>query len=135
MKEINELKMTEECLRRKMNEQCWITPDWLAIHFKNHFDPCPVNPTFDGLKAKWRSPAYVNPPYYNPLPWVQKAIEESKKGIRIVMLLRVDPTTKWYRLLIENKAKLAFFNTRISFKKPDGKSAGYGFYGNMLVFL
>lgn len=65
-----------------MSNDFWQTPEWLAVHFKNHFDPCPVNPPFDGLREKWKSPAYVNPPYSrgNIEIWVKKAIEEARGG-------------------------------------------------------
>jgi len=105
-----------------MNDD-WETPDWLMEHFDNHYDPCP---TFrqeglklkfvDGLKTDWESPAFVNPPYSKPLPWVKKAVKEAKKGISVVMLLRVDPSTKWYKLLMEHGCHVAFFNERVRFK-------------------
>ena len=109
----------------------WQTPDWLMEHFKNHFDPCPPNPTFNGLKIGWKNPAYVNPPYSNPLPWIKKAIEESKKGVNVIMLLRVDPSTNWYRLLIEEDVYIAFFNRRIKFKGSSGSPN----FASMLVFI
>ena len=37
---------------------------------------------------------WVNPPYNNPLPWVEKAAQEASKGIGIVMLLKLDTSTK-----------------------------------------
>ena len=114
-----------------MKKDDWQTPDWLMEHFKNHFDPCPVNPSFNGLKIRWKNPAYVNPPYSNPLAWVKKAIEESKRGINIVMLLRVDPSTKWYRLLVEEDVYIAFFNRRIKFKGSTGSPD----FASMLVFI
>jgi hypothetical protein len=80
-----------------MNDD-WKTPKWLMEFFKDYYDPCPVNPTFDGLKIDWKSPSFVNPPYSNVLEWVKKAIEESKKGVNVVLLLRVDTSTKFYRL-------------------------------------
>lgn len=83
------------------------------------FDPCPIywdretHP--DGLKIDWAEAivnisqdegfwicgAFVNPPYSNPLPWVKKAIAEYNKGITIVLLLKHDSSTQWYRLLHE----------------------------------
>lgn len=100
-------------------------------HFKNHFDPCPTNPTFDGLKIDWKNPTYVNPPYSNPERWVKKAIKESKKGVNVVMLLRVDPSTRWYRFLIEEDVYIAFFNRRIKFKDSKGSPN----FASMLVFI
>ena len=41
--------------------------------------------------------AFMNPPYSNPLPFVQKAWEDSKH-CKIVMVLKVDPTTKWWKI-------------------------------------
>jgi len=109
----------------------WETPDWLMVHFKNHFDPCPTNPTFDGLGIDWESPSYVNPPYSNAEKWVKKAIEESRKGVNVVMLLRVDPSTRWYRMLVEENVYIVFFNRRIKFKG----SVGSPNFSSMLVFI
>ena len=73
--------------------------------FDSWFDPCPLdeNPKFNGLEVSWGHRTYVNPPYSNPLPWVEKAIEESKKGKTIIMLLNVDTSTKWFAKLNEAK--------------------------------
>ena len=109
----------------------WETPKWLMEHFKEHYDPCPSEPNFDGLKVSWGTPSFVNPPYSNPLPWVKKAIEETKKGVAVIMLLRVDPSTQWYRLLVEAGAHFCYFNERLKFNDVKGSSN----FASMLVFL
>ncbi|HEY4680413.1 MAG TPA: DNA N-6-adenine-methyltransferase [Nitrosarchaeum sp.] len=118
-----------------MTNDNWETPDWLIEHFKGNFDPCPnlylPNSSTDGLLMDWSNPTYVNPPYSNPLPWVEKAIEQSKRGVKVCMLLRCDPSTKWYRLLIEHGAKIAFFNPRFKFKNAIGSPN----FAVMLAFL
>lgn len=94
----------------------WGTPDWLMKIFENYFDPCPLNSQINGLDIEWKEKTYINPPYSNPLPWVIKAIEESRKGKTIVMLLKVDTSTKWFSLLIENRAHIFWLNGRLKFK-------------------
>jgi len=103
-------------MKTKESDQC-PTPDWIMNMFKDFFDPCPLNPnpTIDGLAIDWKDKTYVNPPYSNPLPWVEKAIKENKKGKYIVMLLRMDCSTKSFRLLMEAKARIMFINCRIKF--------------------
>lgn len=93
------------------------TPNWLLQIFGDWFDPCPYNKYFevDGLKIDWEDKTYVNPPYSNPLPWIIKAIEENKKGKQIALLLKLDCSTKWFRLLIENNAHILFINERVKF--------------------
>jgi hypothetical protein len=108
----------------------WETPLWLKKHFKNHFDPCPINPQFDGLNVGWVSPSFVNPPYSEPLKWIKKAIEEQKKGVDVVLLLRVDTSTEWYKLLVEADCHIAFFNERLHFS--EGKAPPFC---SMLVYL
>ena len=85
--------------------------------FNDWFDPCPLNnnPKVDGLKIDWKDKTYVNPPYSKPLPWVLKAIEENKKGKLIVMLLRMDTSTKWFKELQENNAVFLWVNGRLRF--------------------
>jgi succinyl-CoA synthetase alpha subunit len=38
------------------------------------------NPIINGLDVEWENKTYCNPPYSKPLPWINKAIEENKKG-------------------------------------------------------
>ena len=101
------------------NTDNYSTPDWLLEIFKDWFDPCRLNNgelrDFDGLGSDWQDRTYVNPPYSSPIKWVEKAIEESKKGKTIVMLLRVDTSTKWFAKLIEAKAKILWMNGRLKF--------------------
>jgi|26BtaG_2_1085354.scaffolds.fasta_scaffold03248_9 hypothetical protein len=85
------------------------TDKWLMNIFEGWFDPCPINPSFDGLKIEWQKKTFVNPPYSNPLPWVEKAIEENKKGNVVVLLLKLDTSTKWFAKLFEANARLLWF--------------------------
>lgn len=99
----------------------WATPNWLMNVFENWYDPCPLNdePKFNGLNVEWENKTFVNPPYSNPLPWVEKAIEESRKGKTIVMLLNVDTSTKWFAKLNEAKAHFIWFSERLKFSEKD----------------
>ena len=98
----------------------WGSPSWLMEIFEDWYDPCPLEDQhYKGLEFPWKDKTYVNPPYSNPLPWVEKAIAESKLGKTIVMLLKVDTSTKWFQRLVEAKAKIFWLNGRIKFRKYD----------------
>ena len=93
----------------------WTTPEWLIDLFKGYYDPCPLNPIEDGLNTNWKDYTYVNPPYSEPLKWVLKAIKENKKGKTIVLLLKLDSSTRWYRELINANAHILLFNERLHY--------------------
>ena len=114
-----------------MTNDNYKTPNWIKQMFFNWYDPCPLVsiPETDGLKIEWGDKTYVNPPYSNPLPWVEKAIEESKKGNMIAMLLRVDTSTKWFAKLVEADAHILWFSKRLKFTD---KAANFP---SMLVIL
>ena len=62
------------------------TPDWLkkkiVERFGEYFDPCPINPQFDGLSISWPRDqvCYVNPPYSRGKlsKWVKKCHSERR---------------------------------------------------------
>lgn len=114
-----------------MNDN-YATDNKIMQLFNDWFDPCPLNPNYkiDGLTIKWKDKTYVNPPYSKPLPWVLKAIEENKKGKLIVMLLRMDTSTKWFKELQEAGATFLWVNGRLKFNT--GKPANFP---SMLVIL
>jgi hypothetical protein len=103
------------------------TDTWIKILFDGWFDPCSLSNgelrTFDGLGSSWKNKTFVNPPYSNPLPWVEQAILESKKGKTIVLLLKVNTSTKWFSLLQNNHAKFLWVNERLNYST--GKPAPF----------
>lgn len=108
------------------------TDDQIMQLFYDWFDPCPYDPEWqiDGLNRDWKDKTFVNPPYSKPLDWVTKAIEEANKGKRIVMLLRMDTSTKWFKMLQESGAMFLWVNGRL--KHKTGKPANFP---SMLVIM
>jgi len=108
-----------ENLYQKGNDEC-ATPDWILKGlFRGWYDPCPLSQGLverDGLHSEWVGDRiFLNPPYSNPLPWVEKAIAESKKGKTVVLLLKHDSSTKWYAKLHEEGAHFLPITGRLSF--------------------
>lgn len=91
--------MTESRLRRSMfgsNDQYAQTPENVLQQLQDLFnngnemwDPCPVEPQHDALQIEWQTDcAYLNPPYSNIKPFLEKAVEQCKKNnMRIVGLI------------------------------------------------
>lgn len=110
------------------------TPEWLSRFFEDWGDPCPLRSTnMNGLLREWEDPTFANIPYSKPMPWVEKAIAESRRGKRIILLVRVDPSTKWWMKLVAARARFAFFHGRLDFK-DDGRRGAFP-YASALVFL
>ena len=87
----------------------WLTPPELMAalqqEFQFDYDPCPYPKPddFDGLTMEWGKSSYVNPPFKGPTAWVRKAIEENKKGKRVVFVFPID---KWVLMFLEAGAKV-----------------------------
>jgi hypothetical protein len=116
-------------MKKETNDN-YATPKWLLRVFENWFDPCPLNPIpiIDGLSIEWKDKTYVNPPYSDPLNWVRKAIEEMKKGKLIVMLLRADSSTEYFKLCQEY-GEVIYFGRRIKF------NGNTPYFASMLVIF
>ena len=59
--------------------------------------------------------AWLNPPYANIAPWVQKAQRESKRGAHIVMLVPASVGAKWWKEWVESHAYVSFLCGRLTF--------------------
>lgn len=96
----------------------WLTPPPLMDQLNNEYQfdhdacPWPKPDDYDGLTSEWGECTYVNPPFGSiihngkkkgPTAWVRKAIEEHKKGKRVVLVFPID---KWILMLIEAGAKI-----------------------------
>jgi len=101
-----------------MSSDDYETPAWLKDVFRDWFDPCPLGGAdngADGLLVEWVDPTYANVPYSDPSPWVDKAIIEARRGKRVALLVRVDPSTRWWLRMIGAGAHVAFFSGRLAF--------------------
>ena len=104
----------------------WSSPQWVLKMFESYHDPCPIDYTIDAFSYDWcehHDQVYVNPPYSNPKPWVEKAIKEISiyPGSTIVMLLKHDSSTRWFKMLHEAGARFLMFQGRLDFSNPDGE--------------
>ena len=114
--------MKKDYPRQALSTDKYETDTWIRAIFpvETWFDPCPIDWNKDlhacGLAMDWRNNTFVNPPYSNPLPWVLKAIEENRiAGHTIVLLLKHDSSTEWYRTLHEAGAKFLLVNGRLKY--------------------
>ena len=106
-----------ECL--KLDD--YRTDEWLIDLFDYYYDPCPYQSDEDLLNEPWHKHAFsgvfINPPYSKPMPWIKKAIQTKidHPELNVVMLLKHDSSTKWFRLLHENGAHFLMIQGRLKF--------------------
>lgn len=88
----------------------------LDSEFDFDFDPCPKKPRFDGLKIDWKERNFINPPYGSEITkWVDKALEEQRKGKLVVMLVASRTDTRWWHKLMRNAKEIRFIKGRLRF--------------------
>ena len=113
-----------------------ITPDrvWDMIKEKwgyekeQFFDPCPVNPQWNGLDIDWKEMNFVNPPYSRQIgerktllaQFVDKALEETGTTI---MLLPSKTDQEWFHKIkdfdmIWIRGRLTFIGNEWSATQP-----------------
>jgi len=98
----------------------WKTPkavyQILDKEFKFDFDPCPMNPKFDGLSIEWGKVNYVNPPYGREIPkWIKKGYEEYQKGKTVVFLIPSRTDTRWWHEYCMKANEIRFIKGRLKF--------------------
>lgn len=128
----------------------WCTPQDLFDKLNHHFqfaldaaatqDNAKCNlyftPETDGLRQSWDvgGAVFVNPPYGKEIgQWVEKAHEESQKGITIVMLIPARTDTRYFHKYIYGKAEMFFIQGRLRFVDEKGKTKGSAPFPSMVV--
>lgn len=71
----------------------------------------------NALNYEWNQNFWMNPPFGRNLKkWVQKAYEESQKGVIGVLILPVRCNTNWWhKYIIDTKAEVRFLRGEIKF--------------------
>jgi site-specific DNA-methyltransferase (adenine-specific) len=61
--------------------------------------------------------AFCNPPHSQIIQWITKAVEESRKGVKVVMLIQANTDTDhWHDLVLPNAAEIKEVKHRIHFR-------------------
>ena len=90
----------------------------LDFEFQFDLDPCPLTSPFDGLVIPWKGNIYINPPYSNILPWVEKAVEELKNGNakKCVLLIPVrSDVIYWHDTILRYASEIRLVRGRLHF--------------------
>lgn len=124
----------------------WATPkdfyNKLNEEFEFDFDPCPLHSDFDGLDPDcvWGQSNFINPPYSQKLKerFVQRSLEESRKGKTCVLLLPVSTSTKlFHEVILPNAKEIRFVKGRLKFEGINTKgelvSNKVGMHDSMVV--
>lgn len=100
-------------------DQTWRTPvklyEELNKEFHFDFDPCPPNPTFNGLEVEWGKSNFVNPPYKQCKEWLKKGYEEYQKGKTVVFLIPSRTDTKYWHEYVMKATEIRFIKGRLKF--------------------
>lgn len=130
---------------RKPIHDDWETPkelyDQLNEEFNFNFDPCPINPNFDGLNVEWAKRNFINPPYTRKLKeaFIHKAFFESRLGKLCVLLLPVSTSTIIFHEIIVPHAEIRFIKGRVKFiginSKGEKVSNKCGQHDSMIIIF
>lgn len=104
----------------------WATPKefYYALNSKYHFDfdPCPLHHDlndWDGLKVDWGKRNFVNPQWDRKTKeaFINKALQESRKGKLCVLLLPVSTSTAiFHDVILKNALKIKLLKGRLCFE-------------------
>ena len=115
---------------------CWNTPESIYNDLNNEFhfdfDPCPSNPSFDGLIIEWGERNFINPPFSNWQEWIKKGYEEYKKGKLCVFLIAARTDTKaFHEIIIPYAKEIRFIKGRLRFNES---KSGAPFPSMIVIF-
>ncbi len=115
----------------------WKTPkavyQILDAEFRFDFDPCPTNPTFDGLSVAWGNCNFVNPPYGREIPkWIKRGYYQwSVANKTVVFLIPSRTDTKWWHEYCMKATEIRFIKGRLKF---DGHKNSAPFPSAIIIF-
>lgn len=113
----------------------WKTPEATFAALDGEFgfadDACPLGGVENGLLREWKSPCFVNPPYSDILPWMEKAMLEASQGKVVVLLVPSRTCTRWWHDFAMRASEIRFIRGRLKF---GGSKAGAPFPSAIVIF-
>lgn len=133
----------------------WYTPSYLMLPIRDVLGGIDLDPAScaiannvvradeyydqadDGLTLPWAGNIYLNPPYSNPLPWVEKLLKEFALGnvVQAILLVNTANSPQWACLLWQSYHHVCLLNSRIKFWRPDRPEGKTGDRDQMLWYL
>lgn len=91
----------------------------------------------DGLSREWAGTTFLNMPYSDPAPWVEKLLEALGSGAVPEAIVLCNNTTDvgWAQQLLEASAAVCFMRGRIAFDRPDSKANKGTRQGQIFFYL
>ena len=134
-----------------MSNDHWYTPEWLTSAMCPDgidLDPASCVEANKSVKAKryydsgslekpWECDVlWLNPPYSNPAPWVDKLVCEYSQGSigEAYLLINSSTSTRYYHKALSGASALLLFKKRIAFWSP-GKSSKSPRHDNSLFYF
>lgn len=88
----------------------------VAATASNALANCYYTEEDDALTKDWGSAAWCNPPYSDTSAWVDKAIEQTSRGFRkVVMLLPAATSVAWFAKAMAHCSECHLITGRIAF--------------------
>lgn len=142
-----------DCPEAKKLRDNWTTPEWLTQRLPVvDIDPasnyrstvkalksCWLSRGEDGLAIPWWGSMFLNGPYSDMEPWMEKANDEWAAGhlTEAIFLVKLDPTTGWWKKMVsdwdEKSATLWLFHKRLQHSPPPRIKASTNNFASALV--
>lgn len=87
----------------------------------------------NGLKKKWYTWTYCNPPYSVVAKFLAKGYKEYKKGINSIFLIFSKTETKYFQQYAFKSDYILFINKRLKFLRNDKKKTSASPFGSCLI--
>lgn len=89
-----------------------------------------IMPPDDGLSVPWHGLIWCNPPYSDPMPWMERCAEHDA-----VALVKIDTSARWWKRHIWPHAQhVIFLSDRVGFIKPGESKRSKAPFPSALVF-
>jgi hypothetical protein len=89
----------------------------------------------DGLVIEWTGQVYCNPPYSLPRPWILKSIDHSMHGGEVMLLIKLDPSTRAWADLWAASPSVCLIGKRLRFPDAHGVARSTADFPSALALL